>query len=174
MNVPHYSGQTKATRIIRILRTSRSQSGQSLLELALLAPILLAVVLGTAELGRYAYLSILVGNAAEAGAQYGAQSLEDSADTTGIQTAAQNDFKNGQNLSGLVVTTIPICGCDSGGATSTKLCTGGAAGACAPGEHWVVMVQVTATGTFSSLLHYPAIPSSLSIQRTATTRVKDE
>ena len=48
-----------------------SPSGQSLLEVALLTPMLLALLLGAIELGRYAYISILVGNAARAGAAYG-------------------------------------------------------------------------------------------------------
>ena len=69
-----------------------------MLEVALLLPVLLILALGVIELGRYMYISILVGNAAHAGAAYGAQSLPLSVDTTGIQTAADNDFQNnGQN-----------------------------------------------------------------------------
>ena len=55
-------------------------------------------------MGRYAYLSILVGNAARAGTAYGAQSLAQSVDATGIQTAATNDFQNnGPNSAVLTV-----------------------------------------------------------------------
>lgn len=49
--------------------------------MALLTPLLLTLLIGIIELGRYAYLSILVGNAARAGAAYGAQSLAQSSDT---------------------------------------------------------------------------------------------
>jgi Flp pilus assembly protein TadG len=46
----------------------RSEKGQSLVELALLTPILLLLVVGIVEMGRYATLSIEVANAARAGA----------------------------------------------------------------------------------------------------------
>src|SRR5216683_157093 len=97
------------------LKTLRSSSGQSLLEVALLTPMLLALLLGVIEMGRYAYISILVGNAARAGAAYGAQNLVLSIDTSGIQTAANNDFQNnGQDTSTLMVNSSTSCGCDTG------------------------------------------------------------
>src|ERR1700680_4751475 len=114
-----------------------SPSGQSLLEVALLTPMLLALLLGAIELGRYAYFSILVGNAARAGAAYGAQNLVLSVDLTGIQTAANNDFQNnGQNISKLSVKLPPTsCGCDSNGSvTPASSCSTAAdptAGTCA-------------------------------------------
>jgi Flp pilus assembly protein TadG len=155
----------------------RSQSGQSLVEMALLTPILLALLIGGIELGRYAYLSILVGNAARAGAAYGAQSLPQSVDTTDIQTAADNDFQNnGQNINKLTVTSTTSCGCDNGGTVTSASCsvTGNpSAGTCAAG-HWVVMVQVTASGTFNSIFSYPGIPSSISVSRTSTMRVAQQ
>ena len=152
-----------------------SPSGQSLLEVALLTPMLLALLLGAIELGRYAYISILVGNAARAGAAYGAQNLVLSVDTTGIQTAAENDFQNnGQNTSNLLVSSTTSCGCDSNGtvtpASSCSTATDRTAGTCASG-HWVVMVSVTASGTVNSLFNYPGIPKSLTVSNTATLRV---
>src|SRR5580692_8607278 len=99
-----------------VARVLVSPSGQSLLEVALLTPMLLALLLGVIELGRYAYFSILVGNAARAGAAYGAQNLVLSGDLTGIQTAADNDFQNnGQNISKLSIIPSTSCGCDSNG-----------------------------------------------------------
>src|SRR5580704_13108987 len=61
------------------------ECGQSLIELAFVIPFLLLV--GIIEIGRFAFYSIVVANAARAGAQYGAQSLATAADTTGISTA---------------------------------------------------------------------------------------
>jgi len=155
----------------------RSQSGQSLLELALITPLLLLLAIGGIELGRYAYISILVGNAARAGAAYGAQGLALSADTTGIQTAADNDFQNnGQLVSKLTVTSATSCGCDNGGTTTSALCstlTNPSAGTCVAG-HWVVMVSVTASGTFNSLFNFPGIPTPLSVSRTSTIRVAQD
>jgi Flp pilus assembly protein TadG len=152
-----------------------SPSGQSLLEVALLTPILLALLLGAIELGRYAYFSILVGNAARAGAAYGAQNLVLSVDNTGIETAAKNDFQNnGQNTANLLLNPSTSCGCDSNGsvtlASSCSTALDPSAGTCTSG-HWVVMVSVTASGTIHSLFNYPGIPKSLTVSNTATLRV---
>lgn len=178
VNARTHTNPTKGSRgpIARTFEILQSQSGQSLVELALLAPLLLLLLLGVVEMGRYAYLSIILGNAAESGALYGAQSLADSADTTGIQNAAQNDFSDGQSLAGLTVTSSPTCGCDSGGTTTSAGCNQPAnptPGTCATG-HWVVMVNVTATATFNSLTKYPGIPHSLTVTRTVSMRVKQQ
>src|SRR5579863_8380656 len=129
--------------IMRLQNTRRSQRGQTILEVALLLPLLLLLAIGVIELGRYMYLGILVGNAAHAGATYGAQSLPQSVDTTGIQAAADNDYQNnGQNVSTLSVTSSVACGCDSSGtvsiATGCTTSTNPTAGTCTSG-HWVVM-----------------------------------
>jgi Flp pilus assembly protein TadG len=156
---------------VRGRRTWRSQSGQSLVEVALLTPLLLALLVGGIELGRYAYISILVGNAARAGTAYGAQSLPQSVDATGIKAAADNDFQNnGQSTSSLSVTSSDTCGCDDAGTLTTDSCSGTGAGTCASG-HWVVIVTVTASGTFNSLFSYPGIPKSITISKTSTMRV---
>jgi len=160
------------------IRNFRRQSGQALVEMALVVPMLLLLVLGVIEIGRYAYIAILVGNAARAGADYGAQSNAQSADTTGIQNAAYYDFSggttnsssaNGLSRSTLTVTSVVSCGCDSGGAITSAGCTtttNPTAGSCATGN-WVVYVSVTASGTFNSLFSYPGIPASLTVSRTA-------
>jgi|SRR5690348_1792498 len=150
----------------------RAEHGQTLLEVALLTPLLLLLLLGVIEMGRYAYISILVSNAARAGTAYAAQSLPQSADTNGIQTAADNDFlKNGQQASDLTVTSATSCGCDSAGTVAAAGCataTNPTAGTCPGGGNWVVFVSVTASGTFNGLFSYPGIPSKMTISRTAT------
>ena len=151
----------------------RSESGQSMVELALLTPLLLLMVIGIVEMGRYTYLSVVLGNAARAGAAYGAQGLAYSADTAGIQAAATLDFNDNGETSGLSVSSSTICGCDSGGTVTTSACTGSTAGTCGSG-HWVVMVKVTATATFKALFKYPGIPAQLTITDTAQMRVKQD
>jgi Flp pilus assembly protein TadG len=166
----------------------RSQSGQALLEAALVTPLLLALLVGTIELGRYAYIGILVGNAARAGAAYGAQGLARSADATGIQLAADNDFQsNGQLVSTLTVCggfgvdpnapcggggQYTACGCDSGG-TITIAPAGCGDSTCSTG-HWVVRVWVKASGTFTPLFNYPGISNSITIVRTCILRVAQD
>jgi Flp pilus assembly protein TadG len=163
----------------------RAQTGQAMLEVALLTPLLLAMVLGAIEIGRYAYISILVGNAAHAGALYGSQSLAQATATAasptvnpGIKLAADNDFQNnGQSIADLTVTSTEICGCDDGGtflaAAGCTYSNNPTAGSCTSG-HWVVTVEVTATGTFHSLFNYPWIPNSITVTRISTMRVDQQ
>lgn len=77
-------------RGLRPVRTSsadfiREQSGASLVELALILPLL---VLGAGDFGRVLYWSITLAQSASAGAQYGAQSSASAGNTAGIQQAA--------------------------------------------------------------------------------------
>jgi Flp pilus assembly protein TadG len=161
--------------------TCRSQCGQAIIELALVLPILLALTLGGIEMGRYAYIGILIGNAARAGAAYGAQSNVQSVDTNGIANAAQYDFAgttssttiktNGQLYTKLTVTSSVTCGCDSSGTITTAGCTtttNPTAGTCAGTSRWVVKLSVTASGSFNSLFSYPGVPNPFVISRTAT------
>ena len=189
MKIPWAAPNKPALRsrkgLLRGHEDPRSQLGQALLELALMLPFLLLLAVGGIEVGRYAYLGILVGNAARAGAAYGAQNHGSSTDGPGIVTAANNDFlQNGQNVSTLTVTSSISCGCDTAGALTVPYTTASACSdatnaalratisACVPAGHWVAMVSVTASGTFSSIFSYPGIPSSIAVTKTATMRVQ--
>ena len=168
-----WSRETTARGIANL----RSQSGQSLVELAMVLPVLVLLALGVIEVGRYSYIGILVANAARSGAAYGAQSLPQAVNASGVTAAVQNDFQDNTqdatNLSLSSITSSVSCGCDSNGTITTAACSGATnpnAGTCSAG-HWVVMVSVTAGGTFRSLFNYPGIPKSIAISRTATMRV---
>jgi Flp pilus assembly protein TadG len=159
------SAEKIATRGFVKRRTTRraAQAGQALLEVALVTPLLLLLAVGIIEIGRYAYYSILVADAARAGAQYGAQNLATAADTAGIKTAAEND---GQNLSELKVTVQHECGCTGSSIGGTCPATG-----CASPNHALVYVKVTVTGKFNSLFKYPGIPQSIDCDSTELMRV---
>src|SRR5580704_18833025 len=133
-------------------------TGQTVVEMALLLPVLLTLMIGLIEIGRYAYFDILISNAARAGAQYGAQSLIQAADVAGIRTAAQND-----GLAAMTITSQQECGCNAGALGGCP--TGGV---CAVP---LVYVQVTASDTYTSLFNYPGIPRSLALSSTVTMRV---
>ena len=150
----------------------RSQSGQSLIELAFLLPVLLLLMLGVIELGRYAYLGILVGNAARAGAAYGAQTSFTAVDTTGIQAAAQQDARS-NGLSVTLQSATPVCQCDSNGSISAI--SGGCASTSnpiCPVGHEVVSLQVTVQGTFNSMFNGAfGVPKTTTMSRTAIMRI---
>lgn len=161
----------------------RRQGGQALIELAFLMPILVGLCVGGIEFGRYAYVGILIGNAARGGAAYGSQTLPHSVDTTGIANAAKYDFAgttsgstktNGQLVSKLTVTSAVSCGCDSAGSITASSCDPDVnpnAGKCTGGAHWVIVLSVTASGTFNALFNYPWVPTSITVTRTSSMRV---
>lgn len=138
-----------------------AEGGQNLLEFALFVPVILLLLVGAIEIGRLAYLSILVNNAAHAGVQYGAQSLATASDNTGMQNAALND---GQNIAGLTAAASYFC-----------TCADGSSSACQPtdcaGSHRLVYVQVNTTGQFQSLFAFPGLPASYTVSGQAVMRV---
>lgn len=140
---------------------ARGQTGQAILELAVLAPVFVALLVGLIEVGRFAHVGILVANAAHAGVQYGSQSLISASDNTGMQTAALNDA---QNIKGLSATATSYCQCADGSPSTCQSTV-------CPANHRLVFVQVTATGTFASLFKYPGLPQTLSITRAAIGQV---
>jgi Flp pilus assembly protein TadG len=139
------------------------QRGQSLVELALVVPVLLLLLVGIIEIGRFAYYSILVSSAARAGAQYGAQNLMTASDTLGISTAGKRDA---QSIAGLTVTSSQRCGCT--GATLSTTCP---ATACVAPNHALVYVRVTAVGAFPSLFSYPGLPATINVTSVEEMRV---
>ena len=91
------------------------ETAQAMAEIALTLPILLALLIGGAEIARVSYAAIEVSNAARAAAQYGAQNSTTAADTTGMQTAATNEASS----VALGTTTVSISYiCSNGSSTS--------------------------------------------------------
>jgi Flp pilus assembly protein TadG len=89
----------------------RREDAQSLVELALLMPLFILLLLGSAELARFGWAAILVANAARAGAAYGSQNVNAATDLASIQTVA---LKDGINLPNLVTTRTQTCACSNG------------------------------------------------------------
>lgn len=138
----------------------RSEAGTSMIEFALIAPVLLFLVIGLIDVGRYTFDAILAANAARAGVQYGAQSPSTAEDTNGISTAALNDAQNLSDFSAHPSCLYSV----SGGALQT--CT-----AVTPTAGTTYYVKVTVTGTFKSLFNYPGIPNNVPVTGSAIMRV---
>jgi hypothetical protein len=148
------------TRIVKSLR--RSDAGSAAVELAVVVPVLALLALGVSEFGRVYYAAITVAGAARAGAQYGAQNVLTTLDTASINQAARNE---GADIGTIAATSSRFCRCPDG---STPSCTG----TCPSYGGPEVFVRVSASKTVSFLMHYPGMPSSISISRTATFRVQ--
>ena len=148
-------------RLLNPRRLASSQEGGALIEMAIIAPFLALLLVGLVEYGRYAYLSILVGNAARTGVQYGAQNLVTANDNAGMQNAALND---GQNVPGLSITATHYCTCADGSASTCQPTD-------CPASHRITFVQVNATGAFTPMLNYPEMPSTLKVSSQAVMRL---
>lgn len=152
----------------RMKSRRRGESGQALVETAIVAPVFFLMLMGSAELARVAYLAIEVANAAHAGAQYASQNagtMEDNqnnATSNGTAAAAQND---GYNVSGLSVTATPGTTC-SDGTTPTTSST--ALPSCASGAVYLPYITVTASAQFTPIVHIPGLPSSFTLSSSAT------
>ncbi len=137
------------------------ERGQALIETAVTLPFLLIVLVGAIEVGRAAYASIEVSNAALAGVQYGAQNATTAADTTGIQTAASNDA---QNIT-LGTTTV----------SHSCICSDGTGSTCQPtdchGANIETILTVQTQASFDPGFHFPGLSGAFTLNGQAAQKV---
>ena len=139
----------------------RDENGASLIELAFVLPLFPLLLFGALDFARAFYVSVEIVGAAQAAAFYGSQNPND---TTGMQTAAKDDAPDVPNLS--VGTPTSGCECLDGshyGAVCPTMATCG-------GNNTVQRVNVTVTGTYSPLIPWPGVPSSMSLTGSAAMR----
>ena len=141
----------------------RGQDGGALVELAMLLPFFTLLMLGAIDVGRAYYLAIEVAGAAHAAAAYGSQNPTD---TTGIKNAAQDDAPNVPNLS--VGTPTYGCECADGSSYSASCST--TPSSCPNSLNVVYRVNVTVQGSYTTLIPWPRVPSSLTFTSTASMR----
>jgi Flp pilus assembly protein TadG len=145
----------------RVKHRPGSEAGGSLVEFALLSPLLMLLLFGMVDLGRWLYLDIEVTNAAHAGAQYGSLSLTNAHNTAAIQTAAQNDAPDfGTNLT--VTSATTSCWCPTAPGTIVT-CNSYPNNPCTNGTQ-IVLLQVHTTGTYTPWISYPPFTSTITIR----------
>lgn len=126
----------------------KSRRGQSLLEFALILPVLVIVLVGIFDLGRAFFALITINNAAREGARYGTLNF-DELDTTGILAATVLEAQG----SGINIASSDV---------SIACPDDGAAWPCNRGT----AVRVTVNYTFTPLLGM-IIPATINMQRFA-------
>lgn len=141
-------------------RFIHSTSGTAVIEFALILPVLVYLLIGMIEVGRYAYYGILAAHAVRSGLQYGTQNVMSAADTTGIRTVTLADA---QNAPAFNVTTTYFCELDNVAANCTSNATG-----------LVYFLKIQVTGTFTSLLNYPGVPNHIPITSSGVMRVANQ
>jgi Flp pilus assembly protein TadG len=126
----------------------RLDRAQSLVEFALVFPVLLVLALAAVDYGRAYFDYISVTNAARNGASYASTGAEAPSDTAGIRSAVLNEMGDVQDKDSVVVTVAT--GTDSSGKMYAK---------------------VTVQHTFSTIFSWPGLPTSVPIQRSVLMRV---
>ncbi|HEX5234257.1 MAG TPA: TadE family protein [Silvibacterium sp.] len=150
-----------------LARQRKSETGQSLVEIAVTLPLMMVLLVGGGEIARLAYEAIEVTNAAHAGVQYGAQSTATLQDSAGIQAAAAADASDIPSLTA-TPSFVLVCAdgtvpADSAGPTfSNQDC------------HTSVieeLLTVTTTATFDPLIHLPGLPKTFTVNGSAKQKV---
>ncbi len=154
----------------RLGEAKKSERGSSLVELALLLPLLTLMLLGVVEIGRIFYVSIEVNNAARAGAAYGAQSNITAGDTAGMARIAQDDAPD---VPGLKASASYYCACSTDTGTLTNLGSGtaGCEDTCPSGDHEIIFVEVYTSASFTTLSGFPGLPTPFTTYGKAVMRV---
>lgn len=158
---------TKQTRnLARRVRLGFARAdGLAAIEFGFLAPIFFMLAVCTIDLGIAAYDAMQVEAGAQAGSEYAA--------VHGYNVASiQSAVTSASNLSGLTASPTPteFCGCPS--ATGSALTTVTCGTNCPDGSLAGTYVTVSAMATYTTLIHYPALPPSFTFVNTATTRIQ--
>ena len=150
---------------IRVTSFLAEESGASLVELALVLPLLIAMLFGVIDMGKMYYLSMEVANAAEAAAVYGSKNPTQ---TTYMQNVAS---KAAPDVPSLTTSASYGCECGSGSGfvancSSTPSCS----------DNVVYRVTVTASASYTPLLPWWSFlkgasnPGAITITNTAVMR----
>lgn len=143
-------------RFVRRQQTSERGRGQSLVEFAFCAPLLLVLLLGTLDLGQMFFQYVQLRNAVREGASYGARNPLDNA---GIRSVVRNhagSSSKGSKLTTLTDSKIPI---------SLNNC-------CSTGQNGTITVSSSldfkpiVTGFFAGIL-----PRTITLSSSSTARV---
>jgi Flp pilus assembly protein TadG len=123
-----------------------STRGSAAIEFGIIAPVLLIMLAGLVEIGFAARESMLVQDAAEAGAGY---AMKYGWNSAGISSAVVNA------TSATTITASPVpsqfCGCPSASGVATVLCTATCTGGTTPGTYVLVSASIAHTAILSNL-----------------------
>lgn len=148
-------------------------AGQSLVELALVLPMFVLLLFGAVEVGRLAYASIEVNNAARAGASYAAQNHTTASDAPNISLAATQEAPD---ITSLSATTTLSCSCEdsTGNVTTFSSCSKTITNltTCPSPSRIVETVTVNTSAPVDTAFHFPAIPNSITLTGQASMRVE--
>jgi Flp pilus assembly protein TadG len=141
------------------------EAGASIVEVALLTPVLILILFGMIDLGRFVFLGIELTSAARAGAQYGSLSQSNASNTSAITTAAQNDVPDllGAQYSFAVTTNTSSCWCANLPGTVVACSTSYPYTSCLTSSQ-IVLLQVNTQATYSPWIPFPPFNKTFTIK----------
>lgn len=145
-------------------RFARHEHGYSVVELAMISPLLAYLLVAVFDFARVFYFAMAVTSAAHAAVQWGSLSPANTLNSTRMQTIAANHAPG----LGVTATAGRVCRCGSG--TATPYVQLSCATSC-PGTQRIY-ASVTATRSFSPIIGFPGIPGTMNITRTAQMRAQ--
>lgn len=148
----------------RLHAAIEESQGGSLVELALIMPIFTLLLVGAVDFARLAYAGIEVSNGARAGVLYGAQNHTTAMDATGMKLAAVNEAAD---VSPVTATANSSCTCTNG----TVITCSNAGTLCVSPARTLEYVQVTTSTTVNPVFTYFTLPSTVTLNGSATMRV---
>ena len=137
----------------------QSRSGNVLVELAFVAPVLVLLLVGAIDLGRGIYTSMSLRSAARVGAEYVART-GDTANVAAVVAAAAN-----LDPAAVTVTPTSFCECTNG---ESETC----GSTCADGSATRQFITIEARQPFAPILPYPGLSLPSSLDGRAILRVK--
>src|ERR1700761_6353036 len=143
----------------RLFQITDAEQGSSLVEAAVVLPMLLLILIGVVDLGRYFYLANEVAGASHSGAIYGSQHASD---TTNMVNAAKLDAPN---VTGMTVNATWGCECSDGTSASASCTT---TPTCS--TNVVYYATVKASANYSALFPWAGMPSPLTLSSSTTMR----
>ncbi len=145
--------------------TMSSPGGQSLVELALVLPVLVLLLIVALDFARMFNMAMAVTDGARAGAQWGSLNRANAANTLGMEHAACNSMADIPCTPGTNSTASSFCQC--AGSTGPISCT--SPGGCIAVQNFVT---VTTNATFSTVMPYPGLASTVPLSATVTMQVQ--
>lgn len=146
-------------------RFLRSEDGAAFIEFAVAVPLLVLLLVGTIETGRYMAYAVRLGNAAHAGVQFAAMNYATGAHAADIADAACNDSQFS------CTTATPSPGHTASPDTmyiSSQMTCSVRTTPCPDADMYA---RVTASGTFRPLLQYPIFSNAVPMSAQATQQV---
>jgi len=147
--------------VVRSARFARREDGNSLIETALVLPVLLLLLVGAVDIGRGFRAAMIVNAAARTGAAYG---IHYPTDVAGMALAAKTDTSK-------LVTVTPVAtyGCEcSDGTSATASCS--SEPTCSSSMNSVYYVELDTSATYTPILPWPGIPTTIPL--TAKVRLR--